>query len=346
MKDPVAPEEQKPPSPQTNGSASVPEKKYFRLSLPVLTGIAVAFLPLFLALALILPLPIKKDTAVIVQRGTNVQTIADSIRESGIPVNDYIFRFAARFLAGDSLKAGEYRLSPGQNLIDVVSMMHDGQSVVRLFTVAEGLTSSEIAALLANDPVLNGDVKKVPEEGTLLPETYRYSYGDSRADIIDRMQKSLHETLNDLWEKREPGLPLATPHEALVLASIVEKETGKKAEERARVAGVFINRLRKGMPLQSDPTVIYALTEGKKPLGRNLARTDLTAASPYNTYLHAGLPPKPICNPGHAALEAALHPEKNDFLYFVADGTGGHAFSKDLSEHNKNVNRWQNLSKK
>jgi UPF0755 protein len=179
----------------------------------------------------------------------------------------------------------------------------------------------------------------LPPEGSLLPETYRYSYGDSRAGMISRMQKSMQDALNELWPKRDPAIPLKSPLEAVIMASIIEKETGK-AVERPRIAGVFYNRMRSNMRLQSDPTVIYAITLAKGPMNRELVHDDLAFASPFNTYTRDGLPPEPICNPGRAALEAALHPEQNDFLYFVADGTGGHVFSKDLAAHNQNVTKW------
>lgn len=302
--------------------------------------------PVFLLLALLLPLPVRKSKNVVIPRGSSIQTIASLLQEGDVPLNAYVFRLAASVFAEDHLQAGEYRISPGQSLVDVVIMMRDGKSVVRLFTVAEGLTSHEVVEMLRGDPALSGEIHEIPEEGSLLPETYRYSYGDDRAVLVERMKKSMNGEISELWNNRAPDLPYKDMKEAVTMASIIEKETGKKAEERPRVAGVFINRLKQGMRLQSDPTVIYALTKGQKSLGRNLTREDLAFDSPYNTYLYAGLPPGPISNPGRASLEAALHPEKNDFLYFVADGTGGHAFSKDLPSHNKNVNRWIGMTKK
>ncbi len=289
--------------------------------------------------------PLKESKTVIIPRGASGQKIADILDRNGVLIHRLFFRAASRLMAEDKLQAGEYRIEPGQSALDIAAMLRDGKTVPRFFTAPEGLTSSEIVALLREVPALTGDVGTIPEEGSLLPETYRYSYGDSRADLIERMQEDLRETLRALWEKREKGLPLASPREALILASIVEKETGLFPQERPRVAGVFYNRLKQGMPLQTDPTVIYALTKGQTPLGRPLLKTDLVAPSPYNTYLHQGLPPGPICNPGRAALEAVLHPEKHDFLYFVADGSGGHAFARTLDEHNKNAARWFSLKK-
>jgi UPF0755 protein len=190
-----------------------------------------------------------------------------------------------------------------------------------------------------------GDIVTLPTEGSLLPETYNYSYGDSRAGIIFRMQKAMQETLNTLWEKRDPALTLKSPQEAVIMASIIEKETGK-SDERARVAGVFINRLRQNMRLQSDPTVIYAIIRANGMLDHDLNHNDLAFPSPYNTYMSDGLPPGPICNPGRAALEAALHPEVNDYLYFVADGSGGHVFAHNLVTHNQNVTHWNEVKPK
>ena len=305
-------------------------------------GLVLVVIPL---LAVLCPNTLTEDKIVIIPRGASVQTIATDLKTNGVVDSPLVFRAMARVMASDNLQAGEYEFSPDQNMIDIVVMMREGRSIVRRFTVPEGLTSHEIVTLLRNDPTFSSEIAADPPEGSLLPETYHYSYGDSRAEIIERMQKGRNDLLNALWEKRAEGLPLKSPQDALIVASIVEKETGKKPEERARVAGVFYNRLRQGMRLQSDPTVIYAITNGLCPLARDLTHDDLSFVSPFNTYTNVGLPPKPICNPGRASLEAVLHPEMNDFLYFVADGTGGHAFAKDLSQHNQNVSRWLSLQK-
>jgi UPF0755 protein len=209
-------------------------------------------------------------------------------------------------------------------------------------TFAEGLTTAEILSQLALTEGLMGIVTALPAEGALLPETYHFSYGDKRQAIVGRMAASLRDQLADLWAKRAPGLPLDSPRDALILASIVEKETAKAAE-RPRIAQVFLNRLAKGMRLQSDPTVVYGLTKGRRPLSRPLTTADLKTPSPFNTYLIGGLPPSPICNPGSASLESVLRPAPSEELYFVADGTGGHVFAKALKEHNLNVAKWRKI---
>ena len=206
------------------------------------------------------------------------------------------------------------------------------------------MTAAKIVKLLTALDGLSGDIAQPPGEGELLPETYHFSYGDTRNDVVDRMAGAMTRTLRELWPARAPGLPLKNELEAVVLASMIEKETGL-ADERARVAAVFVNRLARGMRLQSDPTVVYALTEGKGDLGRTLTRADLKTPSPYNTYVNKGLPPAPICNPGRESLVAALHPAKTKELYFVADGSGGHLFASNLAQHNRNVARWRKIRK-
>jgi UPF0755 protein len=216
---------------------------------------------------------------------------------------------------------------------------------MRRFTVAEGLMSVEIIALLNAADGMEGTVTDIPPEGSLLPETYSYGRGDTRAKMVTRMQDAMKKALEELWAQRSEDIPVNSPEDAVILASIVEKETGVAAE-RARVAGVFANRMRIGMPLQSDPTVIYALTLGKEKLDRPLYRKDLNIDSPYNSYVKTGLTPTPIANPGRESISAVLHPEKHDFLYFVADGTGGHAFGKSLEDHLRNVDSWRTIQKR
>jgi UPF0755 protein len=292
--------------------------------------------------ALFAPGPLGEGKTVIIARGANAVEIGAQLSQDKAVYLPGLFHIAARLTANGTLKAGEYALPAHASAVEIATMIHEGRSVVRLFTAAEGLTSGEIAQLLNDDPFLTGNIAAIPAEGSLLPETYRYTYGDSRSEIIARMQKAMQEKINEIWANRESGLPLTSAREAVVLASIVEKETGKP-EERPRIAGVFYNRLRLNMRLQSDPTVIYALTKGVKSLDRALTHDDLSTPSPFNTYASDGLPPQPICNPGRAALEAAVHPEHNNFLYFVADGSGGHAFAADLATQNQNINRWHQI---
>lgn len=297
--------------------------------------------PFFIAALFIIPGPLKETTTIVIPYGTSTYEIGEKLHKNGVVYDASLFTLAARLIVANLLKAGEYQFTPHQSISNIVFMMHDGKSVIHMFTVAEGLTSGEIVHLLRNSPALTGDITDIPLEGTLLPETYRYSFGDTRGSMILRMQKSMQELVHELWVTHDPSLPLKSPQDAVIMASVIEKETGKSSE-RARIAGVFYNRLHINMRLQSDPTVIYAITQAKGSMDHELDHNDLSFQSPINTYASDGLPSQPICNPGRAALEAALHPEANDYLYFVADGTGGHAFSRDLNEHNLNVAKLRN----
>ena len=291
---------------------------------------------------IVAPGPSRVDETVLIPHGTATQNIANQLGDAGFIYSPTLFRLAAKVIAYDSLRAGEYQITPRISIAEAVLMMHKGRSVLHKFTVAEGLTSAEIVGMLRDSPALTGDIAEIPPEGSLLPETYAYTYGDSRADLIARMTKDMKNLRDSLWAARDPSIMLASPDQAMVMASVVEKETGK-ATERPRIAGVFYNRMRHHMRLQSDPTVIYGITLTHGPMDHALTHDDLAFASPYNTYANDGLPPAPICNPGRAALEAALHPAIHDDLYFVADGTGGHVFARTLAEHNQNVAQWNRL---
>jgi UPF0755 protein len=243
------------------------------------------------------------------------------------------------------LKAGEFAFPAGVSAERALDIVVSGKTVARKLTVPEGLTSREIVRLVRAAEGLTGAIDAVPAQGTLLPETYHYRYGDRRSDLIDRMRTAQDALLAELWPKRAEDLPYEDRRDAVILASIVEGETAAPGE-RALVAGVFVNRLERGMRLQSDPTVRFALTEGERELDRALTRQDWKLEHPYNTYRIDGLPPGPINHPGRKAIEAALNPADTDYLYFVADGTGGHAFAETLREHNRNVAEWRRVRDK
>lgn len=279
------------------------------------------------------------QTLVIAKGGT--QTIAAQLARAGIIDHPFWFALAAKVTGeGKSFKAGEYAFAKGISPAGVADTLDRGDVVIHRVVIPEGLTTQEALAVLATAPALMGAIARSPGEGDLLPNTYFYVYGDQRQVLVDRMTREMTRTLNSLWPGRAAGLPLRTPEEAVILASIVEKETALPSERRL-IAQVFYNRLRKGMKLQSDPTIIYALTQGHGPLGRSLTHDDVVLASPYNTYASAGLPPGPIANPGRAAIEAVLHPEPTDALYFVASGEGGHRFALTLQEQDRNIAKWR-----
>jgi len=289
------------------------------------------------------PGPAAEESVVVLPRGAGLARITATLEQAGVIDHPWMFRLAVRVLDRDrDLKAGEYAFPAAITPRTVINMLANGETVARRLTVAEGLTVAEIYRLLEGAPGLVGALPPAPPEGSLLPETYFYAFGDRRADLIKRMQRAMQSALAELGPRRTPDLPFAGREEALTLASIVDKETAA-ADELEMVAAVFVNRLRRGMRLQADPTVIYGLTEGEGPLGRELTRRDWEHESDYNTYLIAGLPPGPIANPGRAAIEAVLRPAEVDYLYFVADGTGGHAFARTLDEHNRNVANWRRI---
>jgi UPF0755 protein len=280
-------------------------------------------------------------TTVILRHGASLPEIASDLETQGVVRSGSVFMAAAQITgAARRLKAGEYAFPSRATLARVIEMIRDGRIVHHYVTIPEGLTSAQAVAILMASPILTGQVT-TPPEGSLLPETYEVERGTDRAVVLHRMMAARDRLLSQLWPDRRPGLPFRNPEEAVILASIVEKETALP-DERPRVAAVFVNRLLKGIPLASDPTVVYGLTGGA-PLGHGIRQSELASTTAYNTYHFTGLPPTPICNPGRAAIAAVLDPAHTDDLYFVANGTGGHSFSATMEEHQKNVEHWREV---
>ncbi len=290
--------------------------------------------------------PLKHDTVITIPRGEGVNAIASRLERERIIHDRRIFMAAVLYFGAQAkLKAGDYAIENGATMRSVLDTLIEGDAILYKVTIPEGWTSLQVVERLRATPELTGEITEVPPEGSLMPDTYRFARNTPRSDIIARMAEAQDEFMDNVWPSRDQDLPIETKEEALILASIVEKETGL-ADERSKVAGVFINRLRKGMRLASDPTIIYGLVGGKASLGRPIYRSEITKETPYNTYVIKGLPPTPIANPGRAAIEAVLRPSDTDALYFVADGTGGHAFAKTLAEHNRNVAEWRKIEKR
>lgn len=289
--------------------------------------------------------PLQAPARVLVEKGSGLSTVARQLEDAGVVEQARLFQAYVMVEGKETaLQAGEYQFPAGDSMEDVLDRLVRGETMRHQIVFPEGLTSHTILAALAEAPDLTGDVPDDVPEGSLLPAAYDFTYGESRAAIIGRMQKAMDDAVAEAWESRDEGLPLKSPEEMVILASIVEKETGLSGE-RGKVAGVFVNRLNIGMKLQSDPTTIYAVTRGKSTLGRGLRRSELAKKDSYNTYYITGLPPGPIANPGREALMAVAQPEETDALYFVADGTGGHAFARTLDEHNRNVQVWRKIEK-
>ncbi|WP_420971152.1 endolytic transglycosylase MltG [Bradyrhizobium sp. B120] len=284
------------------------------------------------------PGPLQEDKIVNIPARAGKRDIADVLsREGVINVNPWVFIGSVFALkASSDLKPGEYSFQKSASLRDVIATIVDGKVVQHAITIPEGLTSEQIVTRLTDNDIFTGSVREIPREGTLLPETYKFPRGTTRDQVIQRLQQAQKRVLAEIWERRNTDSPLKSPDQLVTLASIVEKETGR-ADERSRVAAVFVNRLRQRMKLQSDPTIIYGLVGGKGTLGRPIKRSEITQPSPYNTYVIDGLPPGPIANPGRASLEATANPARTRDLFFVADGTGGHAFTETYDQHAKNV---------
>ena len=292
------------------------------------------------------PGPLTETTLIPVERGDNLTRVTNRLTEAGAISNPSIFRVAARYSGKDAeLKFADYEIPAGASMEEVLTIVTSGKGFSFNVTIVEGWSSWQVVEKLKSVEDLTGELENIPPEGTLAPNTYSYARGATRASLIEQMTAAQAKILEDAWLVRDPETPLKTKEEALILASIIEKETGL-AEERPQVASVFVNRLNRGMQLQTDPTVIYGITNGVGTLGRGLRRSELNAETPYNTYVIPGLPPGPIANPGKAAIEAALNPAETEFIFFVADGTGGHAFSRTLSEHNDNVAKWRQIEAK
>jgi UPF0755 protein len=291
------------------------------------------------------PGPLTEDKVVMIMREDDAAGIADQLERAGV-IDSAMWFNLLTVLDGNrgALKRGEYALKAGMSMNDIENELSAHRVIRYKITIPEGLTSEQVVDRLREDTVLTGDVREPPREGSLMPDAYYFERGDTRLSILSRMAKTQAKTVEDVWKARSPDLPIKSPWEMVTLASIVEKETGK-TEERPRVAGVFINRLDKHMRLGSDPTIVYGLAQGKGTLGRSITKADLNQSTPYNTYIIDGLPPGPICNPGKAALEAVAKPARSKDLYFVADGTGGHAFAETLDQHQKNVARWRQIEK-
>jgi UPF0755 protein len=292
------------------------------------------------------PGPLQEDKIVNIPSRAGVTDIADILQREGVIDNNRWAFIGAVFAlkARSDLKPGEYLFPKSASLRDIIGTIVEGKVVQHAITIPEGLTSEQIVARLSDNDILSGSVREIPREGTLLPETYKFPRGAPREQVIGRMQQAQKRVLAEIWERRNPDIPIKTAEQLVTLASIIEKETGR-ADERSRVAAVFVNRLRQKIKLQSDPTIIYGLVGGKGTLGRPIKRSEIQQPSPYNTYVVDGLPPGPIANPGRASLEAAANPARTRDLFFVADGSGGHAFSDSYDQHQKNVTKLRAMEK-
>ncbi len=289
--------------------------------------------------------PLDTPLEFVISRGETLGPISERLEASGAISSAAIFRIGVRSLDRETdFKFGEYELRAGGSMDSVLDALTSGHGIMHWVTIPEGFSVAQVIARLMETDQLDGEVTEIPLEGSLAPETYAISRGESRQSVIDRMKEAQDAILEEAWSNKRSDLPLESPSDVLILASIVEKETGV-GSERAEVAAVFFNRLRKKWPLQSDPTVVYGLTLGQESLGRGLKQSELKKETPYNTYLIRGLPPTPIANPGRAAIEATVRPNDSKNMYFVADGSGGHVFAETLDQHNRNVAKWRRIER-
>jgi UPF0755 protein len=340
--------EQVPPPPKRSDRARNPfvvvGNAIITIVLVLMIGTAVAYY--YGRQKLEAPGPLQEDKVVNIPARAGMTDIADVLQREGVIDNNRwafigsVFALKAR----SELKPGEYLFQKNASLRDVIGTIVDGKVVQHAVTIPEGLTSEQIVGRLTDNDIFSGSVREIPREGTLLPETYKFPRGTTREQVIARMQQAQKRVVAEVWDHRNPDIPVKTPEQLVTLASIVEKETGK-ADERSRVAAVFVNRLRQKIKLQSDPTIIYGLVGGKGTLGRPIKRSEIQQPSPYNTYVVDGLPPGPIANPGRASLEAAANPARTRDLFFVADGTGGHTFTETYDQHQKNVAKLRAMEK-
>lgn len=340
--------EQVPPPPRRSDVARSPLVVFGNavITFIILVMLATGGVYIYGKQALEAPGPLQEDKVVNIPARAGKGDIAEVLQREGvIDANRWVFLGAVFALkAAQDLKPGEYLFQKNANLRDVIGTIVDGKVVQHSITIPEGLTSEQIVARLSENDIFTGSIREMPREGTLLPETYKFPRGTSREQVIQRMQREQKRVLADIWERRSSDVPVKTPEQLVTLASIVEKETGR-ADERSRVAAVFVNRLQKKMKLQSDPTIIYGLVGGKGTLGRPIKRSEIQQPSPYNTYVVDGLPPGPIANPGRASLEATANPARTRDLFFVADGTGGHTFTETYDAHQKNVAKLRAIEK-
>ena len=289
--------------------------------------------------------PLVSSTETVIDKGKSLRKIAKQLYREGIIASPSIFEIGVRASGqADKIKAGEYSIPRRASSKMVMNILTSGNTYIRRLVVPEGLTSEQVVSLVNTAKGLVGDILQIPKEGTLLPDTYHYSYGDTKEGMIERMKNAMERTVEELWANRDPKIILKTPKEAVVMASVIEKETSRNSE-RAHIASVFYNRMKQGIRLQSDPTVIYAVTDGHVDRMKRVTYKDLKFKSPYNTYVIYGLPRAPISNPGRASIEAVLHPMTTKDVYFVADGTGGHVFAPTYTEHQRNVQNWRQISR-